>query len=100
VHDVRGGRLIREIAQKGRIGSDAAYPGTEPLGDSFKKLRYSMTPSELKRYQWLGKEAAQAVEDVCREVQPGMNEFEMEAMTSASLPFARIVSDGAADRGR
>lgn len=82
--DVRG-KVLAQVAPSARIGSDAPFPGTVPAPDSFKKLRYSFLPTEIKRYEWLGKEATQAIEDVCRAVQPGMSEYEIEAMTAQSV---------------
>ncbi len=84
VKDVRG-KIIREIAGTGRVGSDINYPGTELVADKFAKLRYQLTNTEIKRYKWLGEQTTEAVSDVCRKLMPGMNEYEIEAMTSASL---------------
>jgi Xaa-Pro dipeptidase len=84
VKDVRSD-IIKEISGGKTIGSDIPFPGTQNFSDQFKKLRYSFTEPEIKRYRWLAKECTEAVADVCRKVIPGMNEFEIEAMTSASL---------------
>ncbi len=84
VKDIRG-QIIREIAGTGRVGSDISYPGTELVADKFAKLRYQLTDTEIKRYKWLGEQTTEAVSDVCRKLMPGMSEYEIEAMTSASL---------------
>jgi len=84
VKDVRGD-LIKQIAGKGTIGSDVPYPGTVLVADQFKKLRYSLLPTEIARYRWLGMQTTEAIAEVCNAVQVGMNEFQIETMTSAAL---------------
>ncbi len=82
--DVRG-QIIQEIARGKPIGSDIPFPNTVLMADQFKPLRYQLMPSELKRYRWLGKQVAEAVEEVCRRLKPGMNEYEIEALTAQEL---------------
>ena len=84
VKDVRG-KIIKELAPKGKIGSDVPFPQTILVADKFEPLRYSLTDSEIKRYRWLGRQTTEAVEAVCRRLKPGMNEFEIEAMTAAEI---------------
>lgn len=82
--DVRG-MLIAKLGEGGRIGSDINYPGTVLKSDEFAKLRYSLTDTEIKRYRWLGSETTEAVAQVCRTLQPGMDEFEIEYLTARAL---------------
>jgi Xaa-Pro dipeptidase len=84
VKDVRGD-IIKEISGEKSIGSDIPFPGTKDYSSEFRPLRYSFTEPEIKRYKWLGKESTEAVAEVCRAIKPGMNEFEIEALTSAAL---------------
>ncbi len=84
VKDVRGD-IIKELAGNGKIGSDAPFPNTFLVSDKFAKLRYSFTETEIKRYRWLGHQVAEAVEDVCRALKPGMKEHQIEAMTAEAL---------------
>ncbi|NWF50830.1 MAG: M24 family metallopeptidase [Ignavibacteriaceae bacterium] len=84
IKDVRE-EIIREISAKLRIGSDTQFPGTVAMADKFKPLRYSLLPSEIKRYKWLGQQTTEAVAQICKTIKPGMNEFEIEAITSAEL---------------
>ncbi|OPX35800.1 hypothetical protein B1H10_00385 [candidate division KSB1 bacterium 4484_188] len=84
VKDTRG-EIIKSIARGGKIGSDIDYPGTVNVANQFKKLRYSLTDTEIKRYRWLGKQTTEAVETVCRHLKPGMDEFRIEAMTAAEI---------------
>jgi len=82
--DVRGA-IIAELAGNSVIGSDTNFPGTVLKSNEFAKLRYSLTVPEIKRYKWLGRETTEAVEQVCRTLRPGMNEFEIEYMTARAL---------------
>lgn len=82
--DVRS-EIIKSLSGGGRIGSDVAYPGTVLKAEEFEPLRYELTDTEIKRYRWLGKQTAQAVEAVCRRLSPGMSEFRIEAMTAEEL---------------
>jgi Xaa-Pro dipeptidase len=82
--DVRGD-IIKEIAKSGKIGSDINFPNTILAADKFKPLRFQLTETEMKRYRWLGKQTTEAVETVCKKLVPGMNEYEIEAMTAAEL---------------
>jgi antitoxin VapB len=84
VKDVRE-YVLKEIVGDARIASDVYYPGTIPLSDKFKRLRYRLTDTEIKRYRWLGRQVSEAVVEVCRTIRPGMDEYEIEALTSAAL---------------
>ena len=84
VRDVRGD-VLKGIAGSGRIGSDAPFPGAVPLPDRFRRLRYRFTDGDLERYRWLGAQATEAVEAICRRLEPGLGEFAIEAMTAAEL---------------
>lgn len=82
--DTRGS-IIEEIAGNGRIGSDIEFPTTILKSEEFTPLRFSLTPTELKRYRWLGHETTEAMVEVCRNIKPGMNEFEIEYLTDKAL---------------
>lgn len=69
----------------GKYGSDVDFPGAVNIAEKFRPLRYSLTGTEIKKYKWLAKESTEAIEKIAREVKPGMDEFEIEAMTSAEL---------------
>lgn len=84
VKDVRAD-VLKKIMGNGTIGSDAPFPGTTLVADRFAPLRYSLTDTEIKRYRWLGRNVAEAVEEVCREIAPGMDEYQIEAMTASAL---------------
>ncbi|MCK4753974.1 MAG: aminopeptidase P family N-terminal domain-containing protein [Calditrichia bacterium] len=82
--DVRG-KIIKQIAGEGRIGSDIDFPGTVNIAGYFKQIRYSLTDTEIKRYRWLGEQVTEAVSDVCYALKPGMEEYQIESMTAGEL---------------
>ncbi len=84
VKDVRG-KLITEVAGNRRIGSDIPYPETVLMDEKFQPLRYQLTPTEIKKYKWICEQTTDAVAEVCKRLMPGMNEFEIEAMTAAEI---------------
>ncbi len=56
-------RIVRELAGKGRVGSDRPFAGAEVLGIGLDMLRYPLTAAEQARYRVMGFECAQALED-------------------------------------
>jgi Xaa-Pro dipeptidase len=84
VKDVRGS-LITEVAGNRRIGCDVPYPETILMDEEFQPLRYQLTPTEIMRYRWICEQTTDAVAEVCKRLMPGMNEFEIEAMTAAEI---------------
>lgn len=77
--------LLSEIVPDGSFASDAPYPGARLLDDQLASLRVPLTGSEVRKYRWLGRRSAEAVEEVCRSVQPGMSERGIEALVSHAL---------------
>jgi antitoxin VapB len=78
-------RIIKELTNGDDFASDTPFPGACMMAKEISRLRYQLTDSEIKKYRWLGKEAAAAVDRVCRSIKPGMKEREIEAMTSNEL---------------
>ena len=76
---------IREVTHVKKIGSDVPLPRTVFVGDEFESLRYSLTEQEIERYRWLGRETTEAVAEVCRKVQPGMGEYEIQYLVARAL---------------
>ncbi len=77
-------RLLRETLA-GRIAADIPLEGTQPAGRAFQRLRYSLSPAEEERYRWLCRVSAEAVNQVCREVQPGETELQVAGRLAALL---------------
>lgn len=65
------------------IGSDTAGAGLIPV--NLYPLRQSLSESEIARYLWLGTQTADATVESLHEVEPGLSEFDLEALTAANL---------------
>jgi Xaa-Pro dipeptidase len=65
------------------LGSDTPGPGLIPV--SLYPLRASLSESEIARYRWLGAETAAATAESLHEVEPGLSEYDLEAITAANL---------------
>jgi Xaa-Pro dipeptidase len=66
-------------------GSDNVIPGMKFIGNEFKSIRYVLMQSEIERYRWVGLHSSQAIERAAIEIQPGMTEFEIEAVMARNL---------------
>ena len=55
-----------------------------------KEIRYSLTPSEIERYLWLGEKTSNAIETVLMEVKPGQTEAEIAGELARLLWKHRI----------
>jgi antitoxin VapB len=64
------------------LASDS--PGTA-VQVSLAPLRAALTESEIARYRWLGAETAAATVEALHEVEPGLSEYDLEAITEAGL---------------
>ncbi len=67
----------------GPLGSDT--PGAETTLVSLYPLRAALSESEMERYRWLGAETAAATAEALEAVEPGLSEYDLEAMTAADL---------------
>jgi antitoxin VapB len=67
----------------GALASDTPQPGTTSA--NLFPLRQSLSETEIARYQWLGAESAAATVESLKAVEPGMSEYDLEAMTAANL---------------
>jgi antitoxin VapB len=78
-----GGCEPEEATQKLRAGrrmaSDAPVPGFEDRGAEFAELRASLTTEEVERARIVARASAKSFEQVCREVEPGVSEYEVAA---------------------
>ncbi len=73
----------QKIAGGSEIGSDISAPGLVLV--HLGALRASLTEAEIVRYRWLGRKTADATAEVLQELQPGITEYEMEALISDLL---------------
>jgi Xaa-Pro dipeptidase len=67
----------------GPLGSDTPIPGTTPV--NLFSLRASLGETEMARYRWLGTQTADATIESLHEVEPGLSEYDLEALTAANL---------------
>lgn len=67
----------------GLLGSDTPVPGT--IAVNLFPLRASLSESEIARYRWLGTNTAAATVESLKRVEPGMTEYDLEAITAANL---------------
>jgi antitoxin VapB len=65
------------------LGSDTPGPGLIPV--NLYPLREELTETEMARYRWLGEETAAATVESLHQVEPGLSEYDMEAITAANL---------------
>jgi antitoxin VapB len=65
------------------LGSDT--PGTGLIPVNLYPLRASLSESEIARYRWLGAETAAATVESLHQVEPGLSEYDLEALTAANL---------------
>ncbi len=66
----------------GPLGSDTPGVGTTV---NLAPLRAALQESEIARYRWLGAETAAATVEALNEVEPGLSEFDLEAITAGGL---------------
>ena len=67
----------------GPVGSDT--PGEGLTQVSIYPLRASLSETEIARYRWLGAEVATATVEALNQVEPGLSEYDLEAITAAGL---------------
>jgi Xaa-Pro dipeptidase len=64
--------------------------GADTPGDCLKSinlypLRASLSEPEIARYRWLGAETAAATVESLQQIEPGLSEYDLEAITAANL---------------
>jgi Xaa-Pro dipeptidase len=67
----------------GKLGSDT--PGLGLTVVNLFPLRASLSESEIERYTWLGAETARATVESLNQVEPGLSEYDLEAITAGNL---------------
>lgn len=67
----------------GPVGADTPAPGLTPV--HLFPLRASLTETEIARYKWLGAETAAATLEALDQVEPGLSEYDLEAITTSGL---------------
>jgi antitoxin VapB len=67
----------------GPLGSDTPGPGLTPV--NLFPLRAALSETEFARYRWLGAEVAAATVEALNQVEPGLSEYDLEAITASGL---------------
>ena len=67
----------------GPVGSDT--PGAGLTLVSLFPLRAALSETEIARYRWLGAETAAATVEAIHQVEPGLSEYDLQAITEAGL---------------
>ncbi|MGA2674435.1 MAG: M24 family metallopeptidase [Terracidiphilus sp.] len=67
----------------GPVGSDAPVGGLSAV--NIYPLRAALSETEIARYRWLGAETAAATVEAINQVEPGLSEYDLEAITAAGL---------------
>lgn len=67
----------------GPLGSDT--PGGDLIPVNLYPLRAALSESEIARYRWLGAETSAATVEALHQVEPGLSEYDLEAITAAGL---------------
>ena len=66
-----------------QLGSDTPGPGLILV--NLYPLREALTETEMARYRWLGEETSAATVESLHQVEPGLSEYDLEAITAANL---------------
>jgi antitoxin VapB len=67
----------------GPLGSDTPGAGLTPV--NLYPLRAALSETEIARYRWLGAESAAATVEALNQVEPGLSEYDLEAITASGL---------------
>jgi Xaa-Pro dipeptidase len=67
----------------GRVASDV--PAGEQTLINLRPFRQALGETEIARYRWLGAETAAATVESLHQVEPGLSEYDLEAITAANL---------------
>ena len=67
----------------GPLGSDV--PGPFLTSVNLYPLREALSETEIARYRWLGAETADATVESLHQVEPGLSEYDLEAITAGNL---------------
>jgi Xaa-Pro dipeptidase len=86
-NDIRA--AVAKIAGTGVVAGDMGQQGYKLL--PLQPLRWGLTDSEVERYRWLGRHAANAAVDLLKLYRPGMSESLLQAKLAERLIEERII---------
>ena len=82
--------LIKRIVPSLNVGCDMSVYSLKNIEPQIKEIRYSLTPSEIEKYLWLGEKTSDAIESVLMEIEPGQTEAEITGELAKRLWKNRI----------
>jgi Xaa-Pro dipeptidase len=93
---------IREVVGDTALGTDFSLEGALDVSSDVAPLRYVLDPDTLERYRKVGADAAEAVAEAARSLEPGMIEYEAAANLAAACRrrglFSSVLLAAADDR--
>ncbi|RPJ04330.1 MAG: M24 family metallopeptidase [Deltaproteobacteria bacterium] len=91
----REAELIQKVVgSPGRVGADVVFVGCQTVDGDIKRLRFSLTESEIERYLFLGERLSEGLEKVMLGIRPGDSECEIAGRVGAELWTYRIDPTG------
>jgi Xaa-Pro aminopeptidase len=73
-------QTIRELAGGGRVGADVELADADLLGEAVAGFRRCLDPDAIDRLRLVGRDTAEALDEVAAEMQAGMTEIEAAAL--------------------
>jgi len=89
-HEDQEAALVKGLVGKGPLGSDVPFPNATMLAEDIARLRYSLTPEEIKRYRWLGEKVSIALEKTMIKAKKGEKESEVVGRLCSEIWKDRI----------
>jgi Xaa-Pro dipeptidase len=83
-------QLVKTLTNKGKVGCDSPFPGTEEISRELNPLRYSLTPWEVERYKEVGYLTSKAIEETVHTIEPGNKECEIVGRLAERLWTNRV----------
>jgi Xaa-Pro dipeptidase len=95
-------RAVREVVGDASLGADFPLEGALDISEEVAPLRYVLDPDALERYEQVGVDAATAVAEAARSLEPAMSEHEAAANLAAACRrrglFSSVLLAAADDR--
>jgi antitoxin VapB len=77
------GEFFKKLNPSAMLASDVPREGFATV--NIAPLRYELTEPEIKRFRWVGQNAAEAVIEVAKQITPGMMECHIEVLATEAL---------------
>jgi len=83
---------VREVLGDASLGTDFPLDGALDVSDEVTLLRYVLDPDDIERYRRVGADAATAVAEAARSLEPGMSEYEAAVNLAAACRLQGLFS--------